>query len=184
VINIKRFLRTASLLAFSVLSVACSKEDRTDYCKNHYLFHADHQDTLGKLEVQIDDEGLVQTRFFIPSSVFDSDLAATNDSLDQLAATLKNGQILLSTDTESTCAPGEVIIQQDSSGLRANIDSICGESNRIKQMDVTLLDLIPELEEVEVEVTTPATFKRFAISRQCANPIFRLELPGNTNEQK
>jgi hypothetical protein len=173
-----------SVLALSVLSVACSKEGRNDYCKNHYLFHTDHQDTLGELKVRLDDAGLVQANLFIPSSVFGTDVGSTSDALEQLAVTLQYGQTLLRFDTDSACEPGKVIVQHDSTGLQAQLESTCGESNRLKQMNVTLLDHIPELDEIEVEVTTPVTFKHFAISRQCESAIFRLNLPGNDDEQK
>lgn len=47
--------------------------------------------------------------------------------------------------------------------------------DRLRQIDVSILDEFPELEEIEVTMTTTATQKRFAISRQCEMPIFRLD---------
>jgi len=46
---------------------------------------------------------------------------------------------------------------------------------RLRQIDVSILDQIPELEEIEVSMSTTATRKRFAINRQCESPIFRLD---------
>lgn len=46
---------------------------------------------------------------------------------------------------------------------------------RLRQIDVSILDQFPNLEEIEVTMSTTATQKRFAISRRCANPIFRLD---------
>jgi hypothetical protein len=54
-------------------------------------------------------------------------------------------------------------------------ESQCGEDNRLRQLDIALFDLLPNLDEVEVSMTTPATQKRFAINRQCDAPIFRLD---------
>lgn len=47
--------------------------------------------------------------------------------------------------------------------------------DRLRQIDVSILDQIPGLDEIEVTMSTPATQKRFAISRQCESPIFRLD---------
>ena len=49
------------------------------------------------------------------------------------------------------------------------------EEAKLKQVDVTLLDVVAELGEIEVIITTEATSKRFAISRQCPSAIFRLD---------
>ena len=49
------------------------------------------------------------------------------------------------------------------------------DDGRVRQIDVLAFDEFPELEELEVTMTTPATSKHFAISRQCENPIFRFE---------
>jgi hypothetical protein len=59
--------------------------------------------------------------------------------------------------------------------ISASFESRCGAGNKIGQVDVLIFDSSPELEEVEVLVTTPATSKHFAISRQCDAAIFRLD---------
>lgn len=45
----------------------------------------------------------------------------------------------------------------------------------LRQLDIGVFDLLPELQEIEVTVVTPVTQKHFAISRQCERPIFGLE---------
>lgn len=49
------------------------------------------------------------------------------------------------------------------------------DDGRTRQIDVYAFDQLPELQEIEVTMTTPATSKRFAISRECPNPVFRLD---------
>ena len=47
--------------------------------------------------------------------------------------------------------------------------------DRLRQIDVSIFEQFPDLDEIEVSMSTPVTQKRFAISRQCERPIFRLD---------
>lgn len=49
------------------------------------------------------------------------------------------------------------------------------DDGRLRQIEVFAFDQMPELDEIEVTMTTPVTRKRFAINRQCPNPVFRLD---------
>ncbi len=49
------------------------------------------------------------------------------------------------------------------------------DDDRLRQIDVSLFDQYPGLDEIEVSMSTHVTQKRFAISRQCERPIFRLD---------
>jgi hypothetical protein len=60
-------------------------------------------------------------------------------------------------------------------GREVNFAASCGLDNKIGQIDVVLFDHLEAIEEVVVSVATPATSKRFGISRQCDGPIFRLD---------
>lgn len=46
-----------SLVAAATLLGACSGEDGADYCKNHYLFHPDHLDSIAALTIDLSDNG-------------------------------------------------------------------------------------------------------------------------------
>ena len=154
---------------------ACSKEERNDYCKNHYLFHADHQDTLGRLEMTLNADGLMQSSLSIPAAIFSEDNSSASEQMDRLALMLQQEQVLYKLQTERDCESTLVSIGHGPESLDARFESHCGTNNRLKQVDVTLLDVVAELEEIEVAITTEATSKRFAISRQCPAAIFRLD---------
>jgi len=49
------------------------------------------------------------------------------------------------------------------------------DDDRLRQIDVSVFDQFPGLDEIEVSMSTHVTQKRFAISRQCERPIFRLD---------
>ncbi len=174
-INRIRPIRFCSLVLLLLFLGACNKEERRDYCKNHYLFHADHADTLARLEVTINNEGLLQSSLAIPSTIFGPDPGLAEDRMHELALLLQQNQSVYSLQTERDCEVETPEIRQDADGLLVKYESRCGSDNRLRQVDIHLLDLVPELEEVEARITTDATSKQFAISRQCESAIFRLE---------
>ena len=49
------------------------------------------------------------------------------------------------------------------------------DDDRLRQIDVSIFEQFPDLDEIEVSMSTHVTQKRFAISRQCERPIFRLD---------
>ena len=161
------------LLALMSLG-ACSKEG-TDYCKNHYLFHADHQDTLGRLEMTLNEEGFMQSNLSIPAAIFSQNKGPVGERMNRLSLMLQQDQVLYALQTERDCESTLVSIDHGPEGLDARYESHCGSDNRLRQVDVTLLDAVVELEEIEVTFTTHAASKRFAISRQCPVAIFRLD---------
>ena len=164
------------LLLALISLAACSKEERNDYCKNHYLFHAGHQNTLGRLEMTLNADGLMQTKLSIPAAIFSEGKSPAGERLDRLALMLQQEQVLYDLQTERACESTLVSIDHGPEGLDARYESHCGSDNRLKQVDVTLLDVVAELEEIEVAITTEVTSKRFAISRQCPSAVFRLDM--------
>jgi len=162
------------LLALTSLG-ACNREERTDFCKNHYLFHANHQDRLGLLEMTVGADGLIHSSLSIPAAIFPEGEGRVSERLNNLALMLQQDQVLYELQTEHDCKSNLVNIIQDPDSLNARYESQCGRDNRIRQVDVNLLDAVPELEEIEVTFTTDATVKRFAINRQCPGAIFRLD---------
>lgn len=158
------------LLTGIVLLAGCKKQERSDHCKNHYLFHADHLESVATLDVDLDPGGLVEAKLNIPMLVFDAggDSAATDLRQNDTAIELK---------TEHACEAGNWDVQSNSETMQATFQSRCGENNSLDQVNVNLLDIIPGLDEIVVTVTTPATSKHFAISRQCSSAIFRIDPP-------
>lgn len=165
--------KLAALVLLVSLS-ACSKKEETDYCKNHYQFHAEHADTLGHLDMSLNADGLMETHLRLPVEIFAASPSGAGSRMAELVQTLSNNQDLYTLQTQKVCQPAEIAVAQDGDQLTIKTIAACGADNRLKQVDVSLLDVIPELEEIEVNVTTEATAKHFAISRQCSSAIFRL----------
>ena len=165
--------RLPALLAAFLLG-GCVEDEAMDYCKNHYRFHADHRDRLGTLTVNLDEEGQLNSELLLPSVLFGEDEAAGDTGLAAAGQRLSNVGQLYTVQSARPC--GETTEKQDLSdaGLRITTTADCGADNKVEQVDVALFDTLPDLDEIEVEVTTPATKKHFAISRQCDHPLFRL----------
>ena len=171
----KRLVITVFLLVAPFL-VACTEDDGTDYCKNHYLFHADHMDSIGSLEAELSAKGLLAVGLNLPYAALARDEAGQNrDSL--LESILQPGNVF-SITSDHDCGPMTATGGAGTTGFEVEYESDCGAGNRIEQVNVLLFDLLRDLDEVKVSVTTPAAAKHFAISRQCDAAIFRLQNPG------
>ena len=157
----KRHLVLLCCIALS----ACADEDTVDYCRDHYLIHAGHQDGLGMLAVTMADSGILSTELTLPVSSL----------IGGIEDLLKDPQLVYTLQTARDCTAGTSTFRRLDSTVVTTYESHCGIDNKIGQVDIVLFDTLTSLEELEVKVVTPATQKHFAISRQCESAIFRLD---------
>ncbi len=153
-------------LAVAACVTACTTDDATDYCKNHYVFHAEHLADVGTLALEMHEDGHINSSLQLPRSA----LAGMADASVGLAP-----ESVFRVSTASQCEHQRVSETISNSGFAATFASDCGADNDLGQIDVLLFEALPALDEMLVDIKTPVTAKRFAISRQCANPIFRIE---------
>lgn len=151
--------RLLLLAVASVGTVACVQDRDADFCRDHHLIHTDHIDSIGHLTVDLTAAGRMTKELRLPAAFTGVEL--TDD--------------VFGLQADADCTAADPMVRQTSSGLVVTFESDCGEANRLRQLDVSVFDLLPELEEIEVSMSTPVTQKRFAINRQCKNPIFRLD---------
>lgn len=162
-----RVLKSCIGILFSVLAIACSKDNSSDFCRDHRLYHANHVDEIGNLNIEMSESGRVLTDLIIPD--FHS---GSVDSLDELLSTPSN---IYTVQSDLGCSQSDVAIGRESNTVITRFESDCGADNKIGQIDVTLFDRLPTIDEIAVQVTTPAASKRFLINRQCEAAIFRFE---------
>lgn len=164
----KRGSKFVLLVAVATGLGACSGDDGADYCKNHYLFHPDHLDSIAKLNLEVSTDGDLGGRLTVPrvavGDMPESDVRLLFGDPERSFALQSDASCTLSL-TKFSAAP---------ESYDANYAASCGPDNRLEKINVALFDHLPDLDEVVVSVTTPATGKHFGISRQCDNPIFRL----------
>ena len=162
-----RLARQSWWLALAVLLSGCTRDDASDYCKNHYRFHEQHRSSLATLDIGLDEDGVLSSRLTLPRGTF-FDPQGTEQLL------LEAGSVY-GLQTTRPCRPADGKVERVGEDLLARYASECGAETKVEQVDVLLFDSLPDLDEVLVSVTTPATAKRFAISRQCDQALFRLD---------
>lgn len=163
--------RTLPIVAalFAVISLgACSDSDSGDYCKHHFEVHAEHRESIASLDLLVSG-GDLSGEVSIPGAAL-AGLAA-ND-IDALFGDAGN---FFAVQSESDCEVTVTASNSVSDTMSAEFEAHCGADNKLGKIDITLFEHLAELDELEASVTTSATAKHFAISRQCDAPIFRLE---------
>ncbi len=169
--------RNLAILVFCVFVGACA-EPEDDYCRDHFLFHEQHRAVTGTFEVHIDEDGRLTAELQQPVAAFPADgngLAVFVDALahaDNVYSAGSTGQC--STTSESVIERGDFVT--------GSYESQCNTENILKEVDVSIFDFADDLDEIVVTITTPATSKHFAISRQCSSAMFRLETQQADNE--
>jgi hypothetical protein len=153
-----------------LLTAACIQDDASDYCDNHYRFHDDHLETTAFLTINMADTGVIESEAAIPASIF-------GDNIVDRLSFLRQAKNVYTLDTERECQTQDAVVRNQGDRIIAHYESRCGSDNKLGQLEINIFDAMPELEEIEVIVTTSATSKRFAINRQCDSAIFRLDRP-------
>lgn len=159
-----------TLLMSCILISACSQKAAHDYCRDHYLFHPGHVGEVGSLEITVAENGSVSGLLNLPAAIFSADKGRVISA----ARNLRIPGSIISLDNEYGCEETGPSVVESDAAISATFEAACSGTYALKQVDVSVFDAVRELEEVVVTVTTPATSKQFAISRQCDAAIFRL----------
>jgi hypothetical protein len=162
---------TLVVLALCVALSACTKKETDDYCRNHYLFHAEHVEETGTFNVHVGDDGSLVSELVQPVSVFSGD----NTRRTEFVNALRSAEQVYSAGTDDQCSHSGTSVVEEGGVIRASYEATCDAASILKKVDVSIFDLADEIDELEVTIVTPATSKHFAISRQCSAAIFRLE---------
>jgi hypothetical protein len=145
---------------------ACAQEEAPEFCTDHALFHADHAESNAAMLVTMTVDGRVQSQLQIPRAGIDE---------NRTRRVLQDAGSVYTLQTESECGLPIIDLRTSDDMIVATYTSECGADNKLGQVDVQLFETLPGLDEIEVSVVTPVTQKYFAINRQCASAIFRLE---------
>ena len=162
------------VLAVLAMLSACTKDEDTDFCKNHYRFHTDHLNSVGRLIIDLSADGRLTSELSLPFASFSDVDAEPVEAFARVEQLLSDPDRVYALQTERECGAAAVVdVQRDGVSINAHYESACGEDNKVGQLDVALFGEIPELAELEVEITTAAAGKHFVINRQCSAAIFR-----------
>ncbi|WP_101757914.1 hypothetical protein [Oceanicoccus sp. KOV_DT_Chl] len=154
----------AAVSLLCLLITACTGEAVSNYCNDHQIDHAEHQQDIAKLVVLYTGEGSVEVTVTAPINKLGNDIDA-----------LKQVDNVIAMQGQQACELIASNVSQDGAVAKARYQLDCGQDkNSLKQVDVKLLDTFSAIEEVEADITMPAVRKFFAINRQCEKPIFKL----------
>jgi hypothetical protein len=172
------FLRHKCLAAIALASTfligACTTDDATDFCKNHYRFQADHRNSIAIHNIELSAGGQMQTAVSLPFIYFADLPSGTPDRIADIEQLLSAPNRVYDLETERDCDAMKVVdVRLDSDSIHARYESNCGEGNKVGQLNIGLFNAVPEIAEFEVQITTPAVGKHFVINRQCSAAIFR-----------
>jgi hypothetical protein len=149
---------------------ACGSEAPADYCRDHFLFHDEHRAEIAYLDMVVTDAGSLSTKLVLPTRIFDP----VNHRSQSVIDALQDSGSIYSMAEAGVCSQTGNSVSEQSGTITATYQSQCTAGTDLNQVDVSLFDLLPELDEVEVTIKTDATAKHFAISRQCSAAIFRI----------
>ena len=164
-----------SLLLFLLIATlsACAREESNAYCRDHYLYHAEHLADTGKLDIVVTGDGILSSALILPAVI----VSSTDRRRDDLISLMRRPESIYSSADVSRCIGKNVAVSMIDDTMTVELEANCHSISNLKQVDVVLFDTIPELQELEITITTPATSKQFAINRQCDAAIFRLGQP-------
>jgi hypothetical protein len=168
-------LRLLSLATIAVLLAACDSRQGEDFCADHHLVHDSHLDSIGRLDIRHANDGTISADFSVPLSILNGNAGRPGQSIAQIEAMLSEPGNVFSLQSAAACNLTSSNVTSDANLINASYVADCGAGMRIEQVNVLLFDMVEQLDEVETFVVTPATQKRFAISRRCESPIFRLQ---------
>lgn len=167
--------RIFGVVLLASLVTACAKVASSDYCDNHQRFHESHADNIGRLDVVVSENGKVGATLMLPREILDDGSEPTVASKNRLVDALSGAGRVLRIQAAESCKESASRLNFGATPLSAQYEFDCHVDTRVRQIDINLFDVLPEIDEVDVQITTPAAGKHFAISRKCDKAIFRLQ---------
>lgn len=152
-----------TLLVICVVLTGCSQEQANLYCDNHADVHTEHRGEVAQLQAHYNGTGQLTAELSIPKKTLSGDID-----------TLLAAENVLVVKSQRICPQEELEIKHEDEAVVANYRFDCGAGKQLKKVDIALLDHLPGLDEVEVNVQTHAVNKHFIINRQCKKPIFSI----------
>ncbi len=154
----RRIERRLWVVALVIVLSACGRQADEGFCATHGQSHWQHRDQQPSLVVGYEQSGRLAVALALPTSESNHSSVVSAADILALPAHCKAGELKPETQGEQTL-------------LRFDAD--CGEELPA-QLSVPLLQNAPELDEVEVSMTTPAVHKHFVVHRDCERAIFNL----------
>jgi hypothetical protein len=173
--------KVLQLLCIPVLA-ACSQQDESNtYCEAHQQRHSSHLEIVTTVQIEHKQAGELEASIEIPHEALTEPVDHSMEhGRAELVSRLRDVDQVFEIESASTCS--EVLAQAEeiNGQVSARYQFDCGADNKLNKISVVLFDNFPEIQEVEVRMTTPAVQKHFVINRQCSAAMFI----GNTGTEE
>lgn len=161
-----------------ILLAGCSPDFENGFCDSHADEHWQHSPQAATMQVTYQGNGLLAATVSIP-------LASLDDPAGDALATLQHARAddLLLVESTGACVSEPGKVEYIDQRLQAEYRFDCGAESKLKKVSVSLLDVLPYLEEVEVDFTTPVVTKRFLVHRRCSMALYNFDnTPGGLHD--
>lgn len=157
------FFRLAILGIAAASLISCSANEDADTCSTHHITHPRHIDKV----VQVEMDYSTSNRLNVSTSV---PLQLSNESNRAL---LINSKDVIQVNAKGSCQHNPVSITESDDRIVYHYLIQCGDENEIDHIETRILDVLPELSEIDVSVSSPAATKNFVLHRDCSTPIYK-----------
>lgn len=166
-----RRIEGVTVLACSLLLLtACVADKDSGFCEAHARDHWQHREAAAGLEIVYQEGGSLRALLTVPATGLGEDPQGTTADLRQRPVT-----DMLLVEGSGICREKPSRIRYQDGQLLADYHLDCVGQNRLKQVAVNVLDLLPALDEVEVAMETPAVTKRFLVHRRCGTALYNFD---------
>lgn len=138
----------------------CNKEAQNPLCSEHENTHQEHITDVAKVNVVYTGQGDISTTILFPDTL-------SGD------ARFSQAESLLSLQTTKTCKADIPLVSKENDRVKITLNYTCESDNVLEKANVLLFEHYPQLQELEVHVSTPAVDKHFVLNKQCDRPIFK-----------
>lgn len=157
------YFRLAFIAMASGALISCSAGEDADICSNHQSVHDEHIDKV----VQVEMDYSSSTRLIASTSV---PLQLSNESNNAL---LMKSTEAIQVNTRGSCQHQPVAVTERGGRIIYQYEVICGNDSNIDHIETRILDMLPEVSEIDVSISSPATTKNFVLHRDCSSPIYK-----------
>ena len=157
------YFRLAFIAMVSGSLISCSAGDNTDTCSNHQSAHAEHIDRVVQMEMDYSSS----TRLTASASV---PVQLSNDS-NHLS--LMRSTEVVQVNAKGSCQHEPVTFAEKDNRIVYHYQVECGDGTHIDHIETRILDLLPEVSEIDVSISSPAATKNFVLHRDCSFPIYK-----------
>lgn len=157
------YFRLAFIAMASGALISCSAGENADICSNHQSVHDEHIDKVVQVEMDYSSSNRLIASTSVP-------LQFSNDSNNVL---LTKSAEVIQVNARGSCQHQPVTVSERSGRIIYQYEVVCGDDSHIDHIETRTLDLLPEIAEIDVSISSPAATKNFVLHRDCSSPIYK-----------